>query len=38
MLLAGMLSDTSSTLLSEARRRADESPYILFDETVTLTR
>jgi len=38
MLLAGMLSDTSSTLLGEARRRADESPYILFDETVALTR
>ena len=38
MLLAGMLSDTSSTLLGEARRRADESPYILFDETVPLTR
>ncbi len=38
MLLAGMLSDTSSTLLSEARRRADSSPYILFDEIVPLTR
>ncbi|MGB5673176.1 MAG: multiheme c-type cytochrome [Gemmatimonadota bacterium] len=38
MLLAGMLSDTSSTLLSEARRRADSSPYILFDEIVPLTQ
>lgn len=38
MLLAGMLSDTSSTLLSEARRRADSSPYIVFDEIVPLTR
>jgi len=38
MLLAGMLSDTSSTLLSEARRRAESSPYILFDEIIPLTR
>jgi hypothetical protein len=37
-LLAGVLSDTSTALLSEARRRADSSPYILFDETVPLTR
>ena len=37
-LLAGMLSDTSTALLSEARRRADSSPYILFDETVPLNR
>jgi hypothetical protein len=37
-LLAGMLSDTSAALLSEARRRADHSPYILFDETVPLIR
>ena len=37
-LLAGMLSDTSTALLTEARRRADYSPYILFDETVLLTR
>ena len=37
-LLAGMLTDTSTALLSEARRRADFSPYILFDETVPLTR
>jgi hypothetical protein len=37
-LLAGLLSDTSSALLGEARRRADVSPFILFDETVPLTR
>ncbi len=38
VMLAGMLSDTSRALLSEARRRADFSPFILFDETVALTR
>jgi hypothetical protein len=37
-LLAGMLSDTSRSLLSEARHRAESSPFSVFDETVTLTR
>jgi len=37
-MLAGMLSDTSRLLLTEARRQADASPFRIFDETVPLTR
>ena len=37
-LTAGMLSDTSSSLLGEARRRAEASPFQVFSETVPLTR
>jgi hypothetical protein len=37
-MLAGMLSDTSRSLLSEARRQAEASPFHIFDETVPLTR
>jgi hypothetical protein len=37
-MLAGMLSDTSRSLLSEARRQAEASPFRIFDETVPLTR
>ena len=38
MMLVGMLSDTSRSLLSEARRQAEASPFRIFDETVPLTR
>ena len=37
-LLTGMLSDTSRSLLGEARRRADASTFSIFDETVPLSR
>jgi hypothetical protein len=37
-MLVGMLSDTSRSLLSEARRQAEASPFHIFDETVPLTR
>jgi hypothetical protein len=35
-LLTGMLSDTSRVLLSEAGRRAESSPFRIFDEAVPL--
>ena len=37
-MLMGMLSDTSRSLLSEARWQAETSPFRIFDETVSLTR
>ena len=37
-LLAGALSDTSEALLSEAHRRAVDSPFVIFDETASLGR
>ncbi|MCL7971970.1 MAG: hypothetical protein M8866_07785, partial [marine benthic group bacterium] len=36
-LLSGTVSDTSEVLLSEAQRRAEQSPFLVFDETVPLT-
>jgi len=35
-LLTGMLSDTSRALLTEAGRRAESSPFRIFDEAVPL--
>ena len=35
-LLSGVLSDTSEFLLSEAHRRAEESPFVIFEETIPL--
>jgi hypothetical protein len=37
-MLAAMLSDTSRSLLTEARRRAEASTFGIFEETVPLTR
>jgi hypothetical protein len=37
-LLSGMLSDTSRALLTEAQRRAEDSEFPIFDETVPLAR
>ena len=38
LVLTGMLGDTSRSLLTEAHRRAEESPFGIFDETVPLMR